>query len=468
MTGAIEARLLVVDDDPAQRRLLADFLREWGAEVREAGHGKEALAILSDALFDIVITDLRMPELDGHGLLRAVRALDPQIETIVVTAYGTVEGAVACLKDGAYDYLVKPLDLEEVEHVVRRALEKRALQSENAALRRRLGAIESLPGIVTASPAMNEVLSTVARVAPTSVSVLITGESGTGKELIARAIHNASPRAAGPFVAVNGAALAPTLLESELFGHERGAFTGAERTRQGRFEVASGGTLFLDEIGDLPADVQVKLLRVLQERAIERVGSTKPIPVDVRVVAATHRDLAHEVREGRFREDLFYRLAVVSIDLPPLRARRADVPLLAEHFLERHRDEAGPGSPAKSFSREALDLLARYDFPGNVRELENIVRRALVLSRGALITTDDLPPTVLGARPESDGETALATGAAAAEAGTGGSLPERVFALERTLILEALDAEGGHQTRAAQRLGISERALRYKLAKIRG
>jgi two-component system NtrC family response regulator len=451
----LEARLLVVDDDPSQRTMLAGFFRELGADVEEADNGAAALELVRRTGFDAVVTDLRMPEMDGGELLGRVKELDPETGVVLVTAYGTVAGAVECLKRGADDYLLKPLELDEVEHVVRRAVERRHLERENRELRRRLGEIESVPGIVTAGGAMAEVLSTVARVARSTASVLIMGESGTGKELIARAVHGAGPRRDGPFVAVNAAALAPTILESELFGHERGAFTGADRARQGRFEAASGGTLFLDEIGDLPAEVQVKLLRVVQERAVERVGSNTARPVDVRMIAATHHDLMARVEAGDFREDLYYRLAVVTIELPPLRRRRADIPLLVEHFLDKHRATAG--GAVKSVSREAMDLLVRYDFPGNVRELENIVQRSLVLARGEQVTTSDLPPSVLGAVSEGT------------EAGDDAddSLPARVARLERQAIAEALDAEDGNQSRAAARLGISERALRYKLAKYR-
>jgi two-component system NtrC family response regulator len=448
------SRLVIVDDDASQRDLLAGFFRDLGAEVREAAGGKEALELVERDVPEAVITDMRMPGMDGRALLAELRQRYPELPVLLATAYGTVQDAVACLKEGATDYLLKPLELDEVEHVVRRALEDRRLRREVAALRTRLGEIDAIPGIVTAGGAMNEVLSTISRVAPSGVSVLVTGESGTGKEMVARAIHAASPRAEGPFAAINGAALSPTLLESELFGHERGAFTGADRARAGRLEAASGGTLFLDEIGDLPADVQVKLLRVLQERSVERVGSTRSIPVDVRVVAATHRDLPGMVKEGTFREDLFYRLAVVIVELPPLRRRRADIPLLVDHFIARHRETIG--SEARAFSREAMDLLVRYDYPGNVRELENVVQRALVLARGEIVRTDDLPPALLASDSTESGT------AAALESG---SLPERVAALERQAIEEALELEGGNQSRAARRLGISERALRYKLAK---
>jgi len=454
---SLDAGILIVDDDASQRSQLAGFLRDLGAEVAEAGDGREALDLLPRVGPDVVITDLRMPKMDGRELLREIRQFNPEIGVIIVTAYGTVEDAVACLKDGAGNYLLKPLDLDEVEHLVRREVGRRHLERENRELRRRLGTLESVEGIITAGGAMAEVLSRVKRVSTSLASVLVLGETGTGKELVARTIHAAGPRSAEPFVAVNASALSPTLLESELFGHEKGAFTGADRSRVGRFEAAAGGTLFLDEIGDLPAEVQAKLLRVLQDKAIERVGSSRPVPVDVRLIAATHRDLPLEIKEDRFREDLYYRLAVVSIEIPPLRRRRSDIPLLVEHFIAKYV-ETTPGGPT-TVSREAMDLLVRHDYPGNVRELENIVQHAMVLARGEQITTDDLPPTVLGAAAEPT---------AAATLDSDASLPAKIAALEKAAIEEALAAEGGNQSKAARRLGISERALRYKLAKLRG
>jgi DNA-binding NtrC family response regulator len=452
---SLDGRVLIVEDDPAQREMLVGFLRDLGVETEEAEDGRRALDLLDSQPIDLVVTDLRMPGMEGSELLRKIKAQNPELGVVLVTAFGTVQGAVEALKAGACNYLLKPLDLDEVEHVIRHCLADRQLRRENRELRQRLGEIESLPGIVTAGGSMAETLSKVGRVAPSNVSVLLQGESGTGKELLARAIHAASPRADGPFVAVNAAALSPTLLESELFGHERGAFTGADRARTGRFESAEGGTLFLDEIGELPAEIQVKLLRVLQERAIERVGSNQSIPVDVRVVAATHHDLPARLQEGSFREDLYYRLAVVTIELPPLRRRRSDIPLLVDHFLEKHAGAAD--GETKSFSREAMDLVVRYDFPGNVRELENVVQRCLVLARGRLITIDDLPASILGANQTSTVETPDADA----------TLPARIEALERAAIDEALKLENGNQTRAAAQLGISERALRYKLAKYR-
>lgn len=451
-----QAVLLVVDDDGAQREQLAGFFEDLGARVLQASDGEEALQIARARSVDAVLTDIRMPRMSGERLLEALGEELPDVGVILLTAYGEMEQAVACLKKGARDYLAKPLDLDEVEHAVRRVLDERQLERENRELRRRLGEVESVPGIITGgSGGMAEVMSTVVRVAPSNVSVLVLGESGTGKELIARAIHAASPRRDGPFVAINGSALSPTLLESELFGHERGSFTGADRSRVGRFEAAVGGTLFLDEVGEFTPEIQVKLLRVLQERTMERVGSTTPIPVDVRIIAATNKDLGAEVRDGRFREDLYYRLAVVTIEVPPLRRRKADIPQLVEHFARKHHELSGV--PLKAFSREAIDRLVRYGFPGNVRELENIVQRALVLSRGPQVTTSDLPDFVARSAVESSD----------ADPGHGADLPSRIAALERAAIREALELEGGNQTRAAQHLGISERALRYKLAKWR-
>jgi two-component system NtrC family response regulator len=451
----LDARILVVEDDEAQRQELAGFLRDLGATVHEAADGHEALQWVADTILDVVVTDLRLPGLTGREILQKALEIRPDLSILVVTAYGTVEEAVAALKEGAVDFLRKPLDLDEVEHQVRRAAEERHLKRENRELRERLGAIESIPGIVTAGGAMTRVLSTVTRVADSAVSVLVLGESGTGKELVARAIHAAGPRRERPFVAVNASALSSTLLESELFGHEKGAFTGADRARAGRFEAADGGTLFLDEVGDLPQDAQVKLLRVLQEKHIERVGSNEAKAVDVRVIAATHRDLLAELPQGRFREDLYYRLAVVTVEIPPLRQRRADIPLLVDHFLAKHREVTG--SEDKTFSGEAMDALMRYPFPGNVRELENTVQRCMVLARGQTIYRQDLPPAMRLENPQGE----------ASGLGPSATLPERIAELERKAIEEALEGENGNQTRAARRLGISERALRYKLQKMR-
>ena len=347
---------------------------------------------------DLVLTDLRMPGKTGVELLDAVRGVNPEIPVVVMTAYGTVASAVDAMKRGAADYLGKPVDLDELEVLVTRTLERRALVSENRALREQVESRYRLAGLETGNARMQEAINMAARAAASRATILIHGESGTGKELLARAIHYASPRRRGPLVAVNVAALPETLLESELFGHERGAFTGADREHRGRFELADGGTLFLDEIGDLPRGTQVKLLRVLQEQSFERLGGTQPIKVDVRIIAATHRDLEAMARAGDFREDLFFRLNVVAITLPPLRERREDIPLLVDHFLRRFADEG----KARSVSREAMDLLLKHDYPGNVRELENLVHRAVVLARGDVITTGG--PAAPPRRPEARGE----------------------------------------------------------------
>jgi two-component system NtrC family response regulator len=367
-----------------------------------------------------------------------------------MTAFGTVASAVDAMKHGASDYLTKPIDLDELDVLIGRTLERHALVAENRELRQQIERRYRLAGLETDNPRMAEAINTAARAAASRATVLIRGESGTGKELMARAIHYASPRGRGPLVAVNVAALPDTLIESELFGHERGAFTGADREHRGRFELADGGTLFLDEIGDLPKSTQVKLLRVLQEQAFERVGGSRTLRVDVRLIAATNRDLEAMVGHGDFRDDLYYRLNVVSVDIPPLRERREDIPALARLFLGRFAGERA--EPVTDVSREAMDLLVKYEYPGNVRELENLVHRAVVLARGRTLTTADLPIRV--ARVKADGRAEAAA-----------TFVERVAEFERALIVDALDRAGGVQTRAARALGMSERHLRYKLRK---
>ncbi len=441
-------RILVVDDEAAQRQLVTGFLRRQGFDVAAAGDGTEAVARFRLEAFDLVLTDQRMPGLSGLALLDALRAVTPEVAVIVMTAYGTIETAVAAIKAGAADYLTKPLNLDELLHRIRLVRERQRLLTENRELRLALRERHRVDGIVGESGRMQEVLSLVHRVAGSDATVLLQGESGTGKELIARAIHHASPRAAGPLVRVNCAALPESLLETELFGHEKGAFTGAATARQGRFELAHGGTLFLDEIGDVPLHLQVKLLRVLQEREFERVGSSRPLPVDVRLIAATHRDLPALVRRGAFRDDLYYRINVVTIVVPPLRERREDIPPLIDHFVRRYA--AANHKPIVGLTGEARDLLLRYDYPGNVRELENLIERAVVLTRDDVIGAADLPLTL----HDPPGEAAGGVGLTAA-----------VEALERRLIREALAGAGGVQTRAADALGVSERVLRYKLRK---
>ena len=444
-----ERVVLVVDDEASQRIVLAGFLRKRGMEVVVAAGVDEAIQAASTRTIDLVLTDLRMPGRDGLSLLDSLRAINPEVPVILMTAFGTVANAVDAMKRGAADFLTKPIDLDELEVLVARTLERRALVSENQALREQLESRYRLAGLETSNAKMSEAINTAARAAASRATILVRGESGTGKELMARAIHYASPRARAPLVAVNVGALPDTLIESELFGHERGAFTGADRERRGRFELADGGTLFLDEIGDLPKATQVKLLRVLQEQAFERVGGSRTLKIDVRVIAATNRDLAAMIRSGEFREDLYYRLNVVCIELPPLRERREDIPLLVDAFI--HRFSADAPRPVEGVSREAMDLLLKYHYPGNVRELENLMHRAIVLARHAMLTTTDFPIHIGQLRDESPD--------------TPASFVERVGEFERALIVEALGRAGGVQTRAAAALGMSERHLRYKLKK---
>jgi two-component system NtrC family response regulator len=445
--------ILVVDDEPAQRELLGGFLAKRGWSVELAAGGAEALAILRRTSIDLVLADYRMPDLSGIDLLKAIKQLNPEVPFVLITAYGSIGSAVEAMKAGAYDYLTKPIELEELVHLIHRIAERRQLLTEVQELRTQLRERFRVEGIIGDSSQMQEVLSLVARVAPTPSTVLIRGESGTGKELIAKAIHYNSPRHDRAFIKVNVAALPETLLESELFGHEKGAFTGATERRIGRFEAAQGGTLFLDEIGDLPLPLQAKLLRVLQEREIERVGSHQPIPVDIRILAATNQDLERAVGERRFRDDLYYRLNVFPIVLPPLRQRREDLPLLIEFLLQKFATRLG--KPIAAVSREVMSVLLKYDYPGNVRELENIIERAIILARHEAIYVEDLPLHLRQAAAEEARETNTQHA----------SLPEVLHAIERQMLLRALERHGGVQTRAAAELGISERVLRYKLRK---
>ena len=438
----------MVDDEPPQLELVSGFLAKHGYEVLTASSGPAALERFRTEPVELVLTDQKMPGLSGLDLLRAARAAHPEVAVIVMTAYGTIEHAVAAIKGGATDYLTKPVNLDALLHRIGQVRDRHRLLTENRELREALRERHRVEGIIGESGRMQEVLSLILRVAPSDATVLIRGESGTGKELIAKAIHYASPRAGGPLVAVNCAALPENLLESELFGHEKGAFTGASALRRGRFELAHGGSLFLDEIGDVPPHLQVKLLRVLQEREIERVGASRPLPVDVRLLAATHRDLEEMVRRGEFRDDLYYRINVVTIAVPPLRERREDIPPLLDHFLAKFA--RANGRTIRGLTREARDALLRYDYPGNVRELENLIERAVVLTRDAVIGAGDLPLSLT----EREKET-----------GDSGSLTAAVEGLERRLIRDALARADGVQTRAAELLGISERVLRYKLKK---
>jgi len=448
----IHGSILVVDDESTQRETLAGVLRQWGHAVATAGDADEALAQLGDRPFDLMLTDLRMPGRSGLALLAESRRLRPDVAVVVMTAYGTVEGAVEAMQQGAVDFVGKPLDLDRLALVIERALKMRRLVHENEVLRRRLAETAVTTRLLGSSAAMAEVLGRAGRAADTDATVLIRGESGTGKELLARSIHDLSPRAAAPFVAVNCAALPEALLESELFGHLRGSFTGAEQERRGRVLQADGGTLFLDEIGDLAAAVQVKLLRFLQEREITPVGGDHAVPVNVRVVAATHRDLRARIGDGAFREDLYFRLNVVELVLPALRERREDIPELAAHFLTRYARRYA--RPARAFSAEAMALLMTHPYAGNVRELENIVEQTVVMTRGEVVERDDLPSAVLAGR-----------GADGASAAPGADLAATLEAFERRLVQDALAACDGNQSEAARRLGLTESGLRYKLGK---
>ncbi len=441
-----KGKILVVDDEASARNGLAKLLSQEGYTVETAADGREALEIVMEKAPDIVITDLKMPVMDGMELLEKSKAHNPTIPVIVATAFGELATAVKAVRAGAADYLTKPIDFDTMLLAVERTMERHELTSEAENLRRQLRDRdqEGLEGLLGTSPAMQKVYRTARQVAPSRATVLITGESGTGKGELARAVHVLSPRKARPFVALHCASLANSLLESELFGHERGAFTGAEKRRVGRFEQADGGTLFLDEVGEIPLLTQVKLLRVLQERTFERVGGNDPVKVDVRLVAATNKDLATEVREGRFREDLYYRLNVVHIEMPALRLRGNDVILLAEHFLRRFARENQRRIDA--FTESARNKIVAHRWAGNVRELENAVERAVVLSSGALVDAEDLP---FDATPAVSGAVRI----------PGATLAE----IEKYAILATLDAASGSTTRAADILDISVRTIQYRL-----
>jgi DNA-binding NtrC family response regulator len=437
--------ILVVDDEANARTALAELLRDEGYRVETAADGFKALGKMEELAPDLILTDLKMPGMGGVELLERVRAQDEEIVVLVMTAFGAVESAVEAMRKGAANYLTKPLNTAELFLVVSRELERRRLRREAGSLRARLAERYSFDNIIGNAPAMQAVFKTVSQVAAARASVLITGESGTGKELIAAAIHQRSPRLKGPFVKLHCAALAESILESELFGHERGAFTGAAGRRDGRFQQAHGGTLFLDEIGEISPAVQVKLLRFLQEHEFERVGGNETIRVDVRVVAATNRDLKAEVARGRFREDLYYRLNVIAIEMPSLRDRPSDVPLLATHFLRKYTGENG--KELEGFSDDVLARLSAYGWPGNVRELENVIERAVVLCAGSKITAAELPPHI--APPLTPGGISI----------PGSTLDE----IEHYAIVKTLESTGGSTSKAAEMLGMSVRKIQYKL-----
>jgi DNA-binding NtrC family response regulator len=446
-----KGKILVVDDEPSARTALAELLRHEDYEIETAGDGFKALGRMQDSTPDLVLTDLNMPGMDGVELLRKIKSESAEIPVVLMTAFAGVETAVSAMRDGAEDYLTKPLNTDELLIVLARAIEAAKLRREAAELRGRLKERYSFANIVGASQEMQRVFKAVAQIAPSRATVLLSGESGTGKELVAAAIHQNSPRAAGPFVKLHCAALAESLLESELFGHERGAYTGADRKREGRFEQANGGTLFLDEIGEISLSTQVKLLRVLQEREFERVGGSQTLRVDVRVVAATNRDLKEMVAAGSFREDLFYRLNVINLTLPSLRHRPTDIPALAMHFLKRYADENGKA--VNTIAPDALSQLASYSWPGNVRELENVIERAVVLADGDSIGLQHLPQELT----------------AAARRGGPPPVPGSTLdELERFAILKTMESVGGSTSKAAEMLGISVRKIQYKLQEYGG
>jgi two-component system response regulator PilR (NtrC family) len=455
-------RILVVDDERSMRELLAIVLKREGYDVLLAESGKSAIATLEKEPVDILISDIKMPDLSGVEVLRAAKRVDQDILGIMITAFASTETAVEAMRLGACDYLSKPFDVDLLRMKVREKIENRQLRQENVLLKRTLGVSHQFANIVGRSEAMIGVFKMIETVARTNSTILLTGESGTGKGLVAQAIHFHSLRRDRPTVAVNCGALPEALLESELFGHMRGAFTGADSNKKGLIEVADRGTVFLDEIGEMNAVMQVKLLRVLQERKFRRVGGLEEMQADIRVIAATNQDLAKLVAEGRFREDLFYRINVIGIHLPPLRERREDIPIIAEHFLEKFNEQMGKSITA--ISRDALELMQRYDWPGNIRELENTIERAVALESTPTVLADSLPPAVRG----DSGGPALAAASQPVESSlppSGFDLEAHVQEIERGYLAEALKRAGGVQVKAAELLGMSFRSFRYYVKK---
>ena len=435
-----EVNILVVDDEEIVRNSLVDWLREDGYHAEAASDGFEALQKLKERPWDIALVDLKMPKMDGLELMERMKEMDPDIQVIIITAYATVHTAVQAMKKGAYDYLVKPFNPEEISLLIERLIQSKELAREVSFLRKELTKQYRFHDLVSKSPKMQQVFEFARTVAKSNSNILILGESGTGKELLARAIHNESPRANGPFVAVSCVALPETLLESELFGHEKGAFTDAITQKKGKFELAHGGTLFLDEIGDISPKLQLALLRVLEEREFTRVGGTQPIRVDVRIIAATNRDLKRAVDEGQFRDDLYYRLNVISIKIPPLRERREDIPLLAQHFVEKFNIELG--KRVERISEEAMKKLMAYHWPGNVRELENVIERAMVITKGSVIRPEEIQLPTEETPPAED---------------------KSLRAVERAHILRVLEENNWNVQRSAQILGIDRVTLYNKM-----
>lgn len=447
-------RILVVDDEKSMRDFLSIMLKKEGYEVSIAGNGEDAVRAVQAEIFDLVITDVKMPRMDGLEVLTMVKDVSPETVVLMITAFATTETAVEAMKLGAYDYITKPFKVEEIKLVIRKALEKRSLRKENILLRREMESRAGFENFIGKSPPMQSVFSLIRQVADTRSTVLITGESGTGKELVARAVHFNSSRKTGPFVTINCGALPETLLESELFGYMKGAFTGAVSNKQGLFEAANGGSIFLDEISATTPALQIKLLRVLQEREFKRVGGTADVKVDVRVIAASNKNLLNEVKSGAFREDLYYRLNVLPIQLPPLRERKEDVPPLVEFFLKKF---SGGGEP-KRMTPEAMKILINNRWPGNVRELENTVERLVILASGDLIRLEHVPDTIRNEQPCSE--------LVPSDIPDGGiDLGMLLENAEKTLLRKALEKTGGVKTEAAKILGLSFRSFRHRLQK---
>ena len=447
-----KSTILVVDDDLAHRTMLKTLIGGWGYNIVEADDGEKAIEAVHQKAFDLILMDIRMVRVSGLEALKEIKKLNPAIPVIIMTAYASVETAVKALKEGAYDYLTKPLDFDELKFTIERAMEHTRLKEENRHLRESLASQFNRQNLIGRSPAMARLMETIAQVAPSEATVLITGESGTGKEMIAGAIHFNSLRKDGPFVKINCAAITETLLESELFGHEKGAFTGADRRKEGKFRQAEGGTLFLDEVSEMSPGMQVKLLRVLQEREITRVGGEEVIKVDVRVIAATNKDLIKEMDAGRFRDDLYYRLNVVTINVPPLRERREDIPLIAQHFLKIFAEKNHKS--IKGFTPQVMDRLLKYNWPGNIRELMNAVERGVVLSRSDFLNEGEL---VLALRDHELPEEASLLKVSKED------MP--LEEVEKEAIMKTMEMAGGNKSEAARRLGITRRTLHMKLKK---
>jgi two-component system response regulator HydG len=445
--------ILIVDDDDAHRIMLKTLIGGWGYSISQANDGSVAIDMVEQQPFDLILMDIRMLKVSGLEALARIKQINPAIPVIIMTAYSSIDTAVEAIKKGAYDYLTKPLDFDRLKLIMERAMEHISLKAENLKLKNEIDARFDRQEIIGNGPAMTALLETVSQVAPSEATVLITGESGTGKELVAGAIHHNSPRRSGPFVKINCAAISENLLESEMFGHEKGAFTGADRRKEGRFVQADKGSLFLDEVSEMPLGMQVKLLRVLQERELTRVGGEAVITVDVRVIAATNRNLEEMVASGQFRQDLYYRLNVVELKVPPLAHRREDIPLLAQAFLDGFAEKNH--KQIKGFTPQAMDVLVHYNWPGNVRELMNAVERAVVLARDAFLDTGDLP-----LKGRDGGETDPA-------ACPPPFIPENLplEEVEKASILQTLKAAGGNKSEAARRLGITRKTLHKKLKK---